>query len=348
MRGFLPVLILAFGLLLALVCPPAFGQAALYVGQGRLDPRAPDVDAALIEALDEVLLRVTGQSDVEVRQQLGLGLASARGLVQSQQRVRVPVVDRDGELIDELRLQFQFVPSAIEQRLADAGLSRFGPERPALLLWIAIEDEQGGRLASDPALEVELAEQSRRLGLDVLRPLGDAIDLAEVRVADVRGGFLDAAEPALARYQADIAVMLDLRELGPDQWTARWFWRLEGREHSVGFDADSPLLLLERGMEALLAGLAQRYAVAPDQLGPRVQGLVVSPVGDEVQYAEVLRHLEDLSMVEDLRVVSARGQAIDFELTLNSGGLIDALELGGLLRVEGRLPDGRLALTIAR
>jgi hypothetical protein len=346
MCGLIRVLTLAVWLLLA--CLPVLAQEGLYVGQGRLDPSAPDADAALIEALEEVLVRLTGRSDGSVREQIGLRLVESRGLVQTQQRVRVPAIDAEGRITEELRLQFQFVPAAIDQGLAAAGLPRFGPERPALLLWIAVEDEQGGRLSAGPEVELELAEQGRRLGLDIIRPLGDAIDLAELRVADVRGGFLDAAEPALARYQADMAVMLDLRELGPDQWTARWFWRIEGRDQSVGFDADAPIPLVERGMEALLADLAQRYAVAPDRLGERVQGLLVSPISDEVQYAEVLRHLQGLSMVDGLRVLSARDQAIEFELRLNSGGLIDALELGGVLQVESRLPDGRLALTIAR
>jgi hypothetical protein len=331
-----------------LLIAPLAAADDLYTGQGALDADAPDATAALFEALDEVLVRLTGQVDAPMRERLGLGLAQARALVQSQQRVQVPVVDELGEIDQALRLQFEFNADALERSLADAAIPRLGRERPELLLWFAIDDGREIRLASDPALELVLAEQSRRLGLDLLRPIGDALDLGEVGAADIRGGFLDASDNALLRYQADVPVMLDLRQLDETLWEARWFWRIDGLDRSINRRADSPRPLLAEGLEAILAGLAQRYAILPDALGARRQPVVISPIDDEFQYAEALRHLEGLSMVESVRVVAARGRSVDFELMLRSGGFDDALALGGLLVVRERLPDGRLALAFAR
>ncbi|MEN1727836.1 MAG: DUF2066 domain-containing protein [Pseudomonadota bacterium] len=337
-----------FGALVVLGSAPLLAQDDLYVGQGALDPTSNDTNAAMIQALDEVLVRLTGQVEGQVRQQLGLGVGGARQLVQSQQRVRVELVDENGESTEVLRLQVQFVPSAIDRRLADAGVPRWGQERPSLLLWIAVADQDGARLSTDPLLDSMVFEQGRRLGLDVLRPLGDLIDLSEVDVIDVRGGFLDAAEPSLARYQASVPVMLDLRQESDERWTARWSWRLEGRDQSASLSADGQAPLIEQGMELVMANLAQRYAVRPDQLGIRRQSLVVSPIVDEVQYAEVLAHLEGLSMVESVHVTGARGDSVDFDLVLNSAGLLDALGLGGLLLLDSTATDGRLRLTFAQ
>jgi len=335
-------------LLLVLLASPLTADDGLYVGQGALDPEAPDLDAALLQALDEVIVRLTGRADSAVREQLGLGLGQVRTLVQSQQRVQVPLVDEKGEIDTAIRLQVEFNSSALDQRLAEADLPSLGRERPDLLLWIAIEDEQGVRLAEDAVLDAVLAEQARRLGLDILRPLGDALDLGEVAATDIRGGFLSASDSALERYQADVPVMLDLRRIQPDLWSASWFWRIDGLDRSINLRGDSMAALVTSGMEALLASLVSRYGVRPDSLGSRRQGIVVAPIDDEVQYAEVLGYLEGLSMVESVRVLAARERSIDFELILSSGGLIDALTLGGLLEVQQTLPDGRLFVTFAR
>jgi len=340
--------IVGVSLLLALLALPLMARDGLYTGQGPLDLDAPSIDAAVIQALDEVLVRLTGQVDVPIREQLGLGLSEVRALIQSQQRVEVPVIDETGEISFALRLQVEFNSSALDQRLAEAGVPRLGRERPGLLLWIALDDDEGVRLAADETLDSMVREQARRLGLDVLRPIGDVLDLTGVNAVDVRGGFLDASRSALQRYQADIPVMVDLRRIEADLWVARWFWRIDGLDRSANLRGESSSVPVNGGMEAILASLAERYAVAPDNIGPRRQSIVVGPIDDEIQYSEVLKHLQDLSMVDSVRVLAARGRSVDFELTLRSGGLRDALSLGGLLAVEQTLPDGRLSLTFAQ
>jgi len=334
--------------LLMLLASSLWARNDLYSGQGRLDPQSGTVNDALIQALDEVLIRLTGQVDGQPRQRLGLGVAEARALTQSQQRVSVPVVGPDGELRDELRLQVQFTPAAMNQRLAAAGMARLGPERPSALLWVAVDEGSGPQFAEDQTLDVLIGEQSRRLGLDLVRPIGDLLDLADVRLTDIRGGFLDSSNAALERYQVDIPIMLDLRQSAEGRWSARWFWRLDGFDRSANLTADSAAQLIRLGMESVLAGMAQRYAVVPDELGARRQIATVAPINDAVQYAEVLGHLQTLSMVESVRVLSARAQAVDFELILRSGGLADALALGGLFEEQQTLSDGKLSLTLAQ
>lgn len=334
---------------LVLVVLSQAALADLYTGQGVLDEQPGASDRALMDALDEVLLRLSGRAEAPLRVELGLGLAEAQRLVQARQRVRVPVpvVAEDGlptgEVEEQLRLQVQFDRAAIDARLAAAGVPRWGRERPTILLWVAMEDEAGARmLSSELALELRIQEQARRLGLDILRPLGDGLDLAEVAVADVRGGFLDASEPALVRYQASLPAMFDLRRTETG-WNGRWFWRQDGRDQSANLVADSPAELIQRGLEAMLSSLAERYAVSSEAASGQ-RRVRVSPIRDQVQFAEVLRYLENLSMVEAVRVSSARGAEIEFELSLSSGGLEDALALGGLLQLGPALPDGGLDL----
>jgi uncharacterized protein len=331
-----------------LVAAPMAMARDLYVGQVPLEGQAAVTPADLTRALDQVLVRLTGMVETSPAAAIGLAPGDVSRLLVSQQRVRLNRLDSDGESVDALWLRAEFYPQGVDQLLQRHDLPRLGQERPAILLWAAVEDhESGTEFLRDPVVEQAITEQATRLGLDVFRPLGDALDMAEVQLSDIRGGFLDAAETGAERYGAGMIAMLDLRE-EDDGWAGRWFWRLEGRDSGLSLTADHPADLIKPGMEAILAALASRYAVHHSGELAGLRRVVVEGIVDEVQYAEVLRFLEDLSVVERLRVVGARERQVEFELALAGGGLEDLIALSRLLVVDRQLPDGRLMLRLAR
>jgi uncharacterized protein len=340
-----PILILLLGLLLS---APAAMARDLYVGEVPLDGQAAVTQADLMRALDQVLVRLTGLVDRSPAELMGLAPAEMSRLLVSQQRIRVDRLDLAGESAESLWLRAEFYPQGVDQLLQRHNLPRLGQERPAILLWAAIENEnRAAELMQDPIIEQSITEQSARLGLDVFRPLGDALDMAEVQLADIRGGFIDAAEDGARRYGAGMVAMLDLRQ-DDDYWTARWFWRLEGRDSGLTVTGEHPAGLIQPGLEAMLGAVAARYAIHHSGELAGLRRVVVEGIVDEVQYAEVLRFLSGLSVVESLRVVSARDRQVEFELALAGGGLEDLIALNRLLAVDRQLPDGRLMLRLAR
>ena len=100
---------------------------------------------------------------------------------------------------------------------------------------------------------------------------------------------------------------------------------------------------LSASLEAILAGLTERYATQQNESGSGALRVIVGPIVDSVQYAEVLRYLQELSMVESLSVVSARQRDIEFELIISGGGFEDVIGLGDLLSVDQTL-SGRTTL----
>ena len=324
------------------------GQALasdLYVGEAALEDDQAVTADTLLEALDQVLVRLTGMVDESPVDVLGLAPADVNALVQSQQRVRIERIDEDGEPVSRLRLRAEFHPPSVDRLLQDHQLPRWGRERPAILLWVAEEDEDGVRLSDDRFLEQQVADQARNFGLDVIRPLGDAMDMAEVELADIRGGFLDAAEVGLQRYQAGMVAMLDLRK-DEDYWSGRWFWRLEGRDSGLSVSADSRAALIEAGLANLLSTLAGRYGVIADELDRGTRRVVVDGIVDPVQYAEVLAYLGGLSLVENVQVVRARDRRIEFDLDISGGRLEEVIALSRLLVIEQQDFDGTLHLAL--
>src|SRR5699024_8281913 len=108
---------------------------------------------------------------------------------------------------------------------------------------------------ADPRLEWVMADQARRLGLELVRPLRDAMDLTEMSLQDVRGGFLGSATASARRYGAGVIAMLDLRLADPDpeqpHWSGRWRWRIEQQDASYSHSAEHPEALIRSGLQRI-------------------------------------------------------------------------------------------------
>lgn len=339
MRALRPLFSLVLLLTLA---GPALAQ--LYVGEVPTDEageRPP-----VVEALNQVLVRVTGRVGADLAGELGLGAQQALSLSLARQFVDVEFPDDAGSTVRERHLRVDFDPTAIDRLLDEAGLPRWGRERPEMLLWIA-SDGPGGAdyLEPDPRMQYALDDSEFRFGLPVTRPILDASDRIEVTPSDIRGGFAGVAEPARLRYGADGVILLDLRE-GPYFWTGRWVWRLGDIEQSFARSGATPSEVVELGLARIAGALAARFAVRPEAAD--LQRLVISGVERPVHYAEIRDYLAGLTGVQRLRLVAAEGDTLTFELQSMADGLQQRIELSGLLRFERNdLSTGTLYYALA-
>ena len=326
-----------FALALVLMVPAAMARD-LYVGEAVLAEGGRIDNQALLRALDEVLVRLTGQVEQSPVESFGLGPADVNSLIQTRHTVRRERLDEDGETVSELRARVEFDEPAINRLLREHRVPRWGRERPAILLWLAVDDEDGVSFADDPWLESVVAEHARRLGLDIIYPLGDALDMAEVTLPDIRGGFLDSSVAAAERYGAGVIAMLDLRVesgLTDPIWSARWSWRVGGSDGGLQHTGMYRDMLVRRGMERLASTMAGRYAIRDAEGEGRVRRVLVEGIIDDVQFAEVQSYLDNLGIVDDVRIVAARERSLEFELNLNGDGLEQFFEMGGLLVPAG-------------
>ncbi|MGY6629973.1 MAG: DUF2066 domain-containing protein [Wenzhouxiangella sp.] len=350
--------LLSVGLLMP---PSAIAGERLYTGEAVMG-EGLSMQGAQLAALDQVLIRLTGLVDQSLVTELGLGAADVRALQASQQRAQSDRLMADGTRQEQVVLRVDFYPPAVDNLLRNNGLSRLGRERPAVLLWQArrsgpaipftglepiapeagLDDDDEHLL--DAYLQSLLERASVRYGVDLIEPLGDALDLSMVNEADVRGGILDGADALRDRYGAGMVAMLDLEQDELRDWRGRWFWRLEGRDHSLSVTDPQLETVVDQGVSSLLARMAERFAVrlTTDPGGLRrirVEGLI-----DQRQFNAVVNHLTELSVVERVQVVSARERAIEFDLALAGDGLEDQIGFSRLLVIEGEDAAGTLVL----
>ena len=305
----------------------------LYVGEALIDQQgAARARQPLLDALNQVLVRLTGNVGTDLVTMLGVDAAQAGNLALGRQFLRVEVPLADGSSRQQRRLRVDFDPAGVNRLLDQAGLQRWGSERPELLLWIVVEGRRGAEyLDDDLQLQYTIDELTFRFGIDLTRPILDATDQVEVTPADVRGGFTGVAVDAMRRYGADGTIMLDLRP-NRDFWTGRWVWRIGDVETGFQRSGATRREVLELGLGRIAESLAARFSVKPTADTP--QRLIVSGIETPVHYQEVRQFLQNLTGVESVRVVAANDASMTFLVRSNTDGLRQRIELTGPLEFQ--------------
>ncbi|MBS3743564.1 MAG: DUF2066 domain-containing protein [Wenzhouxiangellaceae bacterium] len=311
----------------------AAAQDRLYVGEAVIEEASAMRDRPpLLDALNQVLVRLTGQVGADLVATLEIDAERAGDLALGRQfrRVEVPGDDRGDR--EQRRLRVDFDPAAVNRLIEEAGLQRWGSERPEMLLWIVTEGRRGAEfLEQDRRLQHTIDELAFRYGIELTRPILDASDRVDVTPADVRGGFTGVAVDAMRRYGADGVIMLDLRP-NRDFWTGRWAWRIADSESTFQRSGAARGEVLELGLGRIAESLAARFSVRPT--ANTAQRVVVSGIETPAHYNEVQRFLENLTGVESVRVLGAVGSAMTFSVRSSTDGLRQRIELTGPLEFQ--------------
>lgn len=308
---------------------PAAAQPELYVGEAVVADARSDARAPILDALNQVLVRLTGRVGEDVVATLGLDSDQASALALGRQFKRVEVPVAGGGMQEQRRLSVDFDPASVDRLIDEAGLLRWGSERPEMLLWVVVEGEGGAEyLDRDRMLQHALDELAFRYGIELARPILDASDRVEVTPADVRGGFTGVATAAMRRYGADGVIMLDLRPNG-DFWTGRWAWRIGDQESAFQRSGAGRTEVVELGLGRIAEALAARFSVRPSAGGER--RLVVDGIETTAHYNEVQDFLEALTGVESARVVTAADATMTFSVRSSTDGLRQRIDLTGPL-----------------
>lgn len=316
----------------AVLLLPATSVASsdLYTGEVVVESGATADTATFRGALVAVLTKHT--ADAAAARSLAEAAGAPEQLMLGYQfrEVEVPRFDDDAET--QRRLQVEFDPPSIDRLFAGQRVARWSPERPELLVWLVLEDEQGVRFMPPEAdwLRFALGDGADRYGLFLEFPLYDAVDLGQVRPDDVRGGRMEGVLRGVSRYGTAGTLLVDLRHEDETTWFSRWHWIAGDRQARFEIDADSPEAVIAEALAQLAGQMAASYRPVADSVVSH-RRLVVSGFRSDTHYAELLSFLEGLSMVSRVRVLRARGDQMIFGLDLNAGGLENAVALGRFL-----------------
>jgi hypothetical protein len=273
-------------------------------------------------ALQEVLVRVTGQPEV-------INRASVRSLLERPERFvqqyRYYVLPESTPPRLMLRVQFDGV--AIQQALRQQGVAYWGDtERPEILLWLAVEDHGTRYIVSaqdDTESSRELQQAAKHRGIPLLLPLMDLEDQARVRFTDVWGGFFDGVQAASARYTPGIVLIGRLNRNASGGWVARWDMGNGHNAGSWGSSGDQLGGVLQAGIDTLSQRLAEGLAVTASDVVAGKTSIAVEDVNTLTAFARVDDYLSSLAVIRRLELERVDGSTLRYALQLT--GTLDAL-----------------------
>lgn len=301
---------------------------------------------AIREAFRRVLVKLTGNRAIAGQAALAGDIPQASRYVE-QYRYRlapagsaaVPAELAQAPVPGLLKVQFD--SSALNRLLRERGLPLWGDVRPAVLLWLAVD--QGGRRGF---LTPELDEQAYQAmtvaagerGVPLLLPLMDLEDQTRLQVADVWGGFAERIRAASDRYGPDALISGRLVEVSPQQWHASWTLVIGGETAVWDSEGASREMAAAQGVQEAIDRLAARFApLAAGGSAGRIH-LRVAGVESLRDYVRVSRYLSSQGTVEQADLLSVEPDAVIFELSVRGSEQVleQALALGGVLRPQAR------------
>lgn len=289
-------------------------------------------DAALARALQEVLVRLTG-GGTALQGAAAAGLLAQPGQYVEQYRfIETPGAEREA---DGLKLWVQFDGVSLARDLRRAGLPYWGPERPDVMVWLAIDDRGRRYLAAESGTQPVsdfLLQAGRQHGLPLTLPLMDVEDQQAVAFTDVWGRFSGRLDSASRRYHPQAMLSARLERAGAGEWRGDWQlddggirkdWSTRGGDLQAALDA---------GIADAAEWLAQRYAVISTASG--LHTLVVEDVRSLDDYSRVYGYLAALSPVDRVDVLRVEQHTLELSLTLSADehSLLQLIALGRVLQ----------------
>ncbi len=290
------------------------------------DRTAESLESGQARALNEVLIKLTGRPELVRGAVDPTVLARAPGMLETYRFVSRP---------NRTLLEAHFDPAAVQSLAAELELPVWPLERAVAVTWIAFDEGEGRQLLGTSPEHTALAElvndAAEANAIPIIVP---DVAVSSVTANTVWGGFVDRLRGPSSTYSAPLVLAGRIYAQG-NSWRSSWTLGSESGEQlrwsSQGSDAEQ---VLQRGFAQMASRLAQRYAQSTsiNDAGGRLT-LRVYGVDSPERYGQVMKYLNDLSVVRRADIALATPEYLDLELesTTGAGGLTRLFQLEGLL-----------------
>ena len=274
------------------------------------------------EGLTAVILKITGE-------ERHLGNAAVERAVRDAQSYVQEVSYRTESTAQEARtfISVSFDSALVNQMLMSSGVPVWDRDRPAVLLWLSVQNATGQRelLSADsehPMLEI-VREFSRVRGLPVLIPVMDLEDRRNLP-ADVAWSLDEAAiRNASARYGADAILSGRLLESPNGDLVGLWQFLFRGSAETFdAFERDLSVYTLGT-LNRVTAQLASHFAFnsleapANARVTVRVEGM-----DSATDYVNLMAYMDNLAVVDTVAAALLDGSGIELDVRLSSSAFL--------------------------
>ena len=338
--------------------------------------RAVAVDAGFRQAL----VKVAGSRRVLDNPAVAATLPRANSYLLQFYFTQISYPPRDGGPAVEPGLHVAFAPRAVNDILRRAGEPILPPNRPATLLWLALDDGTGPRLLSravDTAVADWLGFHAARRAMPLLFPQMDIEDSAALTPEQVAALDDAATLRASARYGAESVLAGRLVRASDGSWLGEWRY-LGGAQGSAGPPGDAaagdevasdgalgdvatgaaagdngtssdgsgsaPTLdgLAGQLADFMADAVAARYAVQTGIANTEQLRLRVDGVAGFAAYEKLSRLLKAMTSVRGLQLVLVDRDTLFFDIVTDSNFASVAREIALLSQLSNAGAEGEL------
>ncbi len=299
--------------------------------------------AAMRRGMLQVLIKISGSSEIPFTPGIPDILENAPGYVQqfrySAWPVNRPVPHMfEGGKTPKKILWVRYDKQALNKILQNQGLPIWGRSRPAVLIWLAVEDRDRGErylLGNDTDEEMKrlLDVESKRRGMPILLPLLDLQDQVAIRALDVWGDFQEEILQASVRYQTKAILRGRLFRDGYEGWLAKWTLYQDDERAQWESQGASQSAVFGDAIDNVASRLSARYAQVINEAGSDVFFISVKNVTKLKDYARIVKYLSSLALVTDASAVQFDADTAQFRIDIEGAeqGVVRTIELGNVL-----------------
>lgn len=310
-------------------------EASVPVASQDRDKRAD----AIRTAFTEVLIRVSGRSDITNEQEFPAIAQAIKTATRYAQQYRYLKASPSAVSPPSgLMLWVRFDETALSRLLHDNHLPVWGSTRPTTLLWLVVDNRGRRELVGSDARDnthTLMLQQAQLRGVPLRFPLLDLTDRTNLRVSDVWGNFESTILQASQRYQTEAVLVGRVFQNYSGNWTARWSLYSDGRRTDWTVSGNTMAEVLYPGIDKTAESLAVRYAQV-DQVDTGKVLVEVKAIKGLADFNRVVKYLRSISHVSDVQPAELAAESAFFRVTIPGGRLAvaRAVALGHVLASE--------------
>lgn len=324
MKTSIRLLIIAF-LALTVGLPTLLQADDLYTATA---PVADHSDAARSQAvklgMEEVLIRLTGVSDVASRPEVRAMLARVNAYVVEYSYTALNTNDSN------LGLKVHYDRVGVDRFLRDRGLPIWPLNRPRILVWLVADSPLGESAFVTPA-QAEAVQRSLdrvfdRRGMPVIYPRYDLQDQQHLPAEQALSFDTDAIALASSRYPVEGWMVVRLHQPGDGVWRGAWIMGRDGQSMMRDVEALSLEAMLQtlvdQAVDAVAANFSYVARKTADQVDVEVRG-----INSFRAYNNLITALEDMSIIRKVEVTGLDGDHVQLVLAIEGerSHLLDSL-----------------------
>ncbi len=216
-------------------------------------------------------------------------------------------------------MNVDFAAGLIDRMLIDAGIPIWNSNRPSVMVWMALQNDEGERrlLTGEEAEIIDTIRQfGETRGVPIIFPVLDFEDRRNLSADLVWTLDEEAIRRASARYAADSMLAGRLHFTASGELVG--LWQFIFQDEVTVFDGFSTELAdyLEEPLNRVTTELASYFAILPESAATQYVRLRVDGVSDLQDYSSLITYVSNLGLVQSVAPAMIQGDRLELQLGL--------------------------------